>query len=387
MNKATFTILLFSISLSNLLGQTNSINVPQNIRLPKDSITSDKLIRSFQNFLDLKEKPNHENTLISSQNFIETSALLDELKGIEKSFKYKDDNFYKCYINNVIQLNNSNYLIQFHYSGVHKNQPLLRANYTIVAQETDDQFYFYSPLQQNTSSWKAKTIENYTFYFKDHFDLSKATAYTAKIAEYDSILHIPKQATKLYCAENFNEVLKLIGIDFKLDYNGYSYNTLQANENGNSLIVDGILASNYKNFDPHDLWHSRVRKILPSNKIYKPVDEGCAFIYGGSWGYTWEEILHKFKVFITSNPKSDWLELYNNGKNFGDEKNKALRVDYMLNALLIQKINKDQGFSTVLKLLSCGKTNEEYFPLLETVTGITKSNFNRKISKLISQIK
>ncbi|MBG6129933.1 hypothetical protein IWQ47_001984 [Aquimarina sp. EL_43] len=385
--KTILISILSIVSLYTLKAQTSSVQILQTARLPKDTTITKTLIDSFDGFLSLKEKPNNQNTFVLPQNLLATSALLDELKGIEKSNKFKDDNFYKCYVNNILKLNDTEYLIQFYYMGTYQNEPILRANYSILAQKRNYQFYFYSPLHQNTVSWQTKTIGNNTFYFKNNFEISKAIAYTSKIAEYDSILNIPKQSTKLYCAENFNEVLRLVGVDFKVDYNGYSHNTLISNDNTTNLIIDGILASNSEGFDPHDLWHSRVRKILPAKKIYKPVDEGCAFLFGGSWGYSWEEILQKFKRFIALNPDADWITLYNEGKNYGDETNKALRVDYTLNALLVKKINAEKGFSPILKLLSCGKKNEDYFPVLEEVTGITKNNFNQNIAKLIKQIK
>ncbi|PKV52769.1 hypothetical protein ATE84_4896 [Aquimarina sp. MAR_2010_214] len=387
MNKTTITLLLYTIFLCNLNGQTSSVLVPKNTRLPKDSIITNTLIKSLGGFLNLKEGLNRENTFVLPQNLLETSILLDEIKNIEKSTKFKNEKFYKCYLNNIIKINETEYLIQFYYLGLHKTEPILRANYSIMAQERDGQFYFYSPLKRNTVSWQTKKIKNTTFYFKNDFELPKAIAYTSKIAEYDNILNIPEQPMEFYCAENFNEVMKLIGVDFKLDYNGYSHNSIEAYENGNSLIINGVIASNYRDFDPHDLWHSRVRKILPANKIYKPVDEGCAFLYGGSWGYSWEEILQKFKRFVLSNPDANWLTLYNENKNYGNEKNKALRVDYTLNALLVKELYKEKDFSVILKLLSCGKKNEDYFRVLKEVTGITKSSFNNYMSTLIKQIK
>ena len=44
--------------------------------------------------------------------------------------------------------------------------------------------------------------------------------------------------------------------------------------------------------------------------INRPVDEGCAYLYGGSWGYTWEEVLTRFKNYLAANPNADWLTLY-----------------------------------------------------------------------------
>ncbi|WP_103864455.1 hypothetical protein [Aquimarina sp. I32.4] len=374
------------ISFCNLQAQDKPVLLSENIWLPKDSITTQVLIKSFNEFIYSKNNPATQNEYVLPKYILETSVLLDELKDIEKSTKYKSDTFYTCYIHNILKLTSTEYLIQFYYIGQDQNTPILRANYNILAQKKQGRFYFYSPLKQNTISWQTKTIDHTIVFYKKDFEFSKVEAYLAKVNEYDKILGVPKQPTQLYCAENFNEALKLIGVDYKSDYNGYSYNTLVTKIDDTSLIIDGILASDYENFDPHDLWHSRLRNILPRKKTYKPVDEGCAFLFGGSWGYSWDEILNKFKRFIIATPNTDWLSLYNEGKNYGDETGKALRVDYTINALLVKKIKKEQGFSEVFKLLSCGKRDEDYFPVLEEVTGITKDSFNHDISKLIQEI-
>jgi len=85
-----------------------------------------------------------------------------------------------------------------------------------------------------------------------------------------------------------------------------------------------------------------------------PVDEGCAYLYGGSWGYTWDEVVIRFKKYVAANPNADWLSLYMDVTNFeGGEK--PLKVAYVLNALIARKIEKEKGFAPVMELLGCGK--------------------------------
>jgi len=128
--------------------------------------------------------------------------------------------------------------------------------------------------------------------------------------------------------------------------------------------------------------------VLSVSIINRPVDEGSAYLYGGSWGMTWKEILTKFKPFVATNPSADWLSLYNESKNFSDNPKYPLNVDFIINALLIEKIENEKGFSAVIELLSCGKKekgNENYFKALERITGITKDTFNNQISTIISK--
>jgi hypothetical protein len=80
------------------------------------------------------------------------------------------------------------------------------------------------------------------------------------------------------------------------------------------------------------------------------------------------------------------LTLYNESKNFDEKSRYPLNVDFVINALLVQKIEKEKGFSYVIELLSCGKKqsgNENYFSALERITGITKADFNSSVWALI----
>jgi hypothetical protein len=111
----TFT-LVFAAFFAN--AQTNSLRLNQNIVLPKDSIESKNLATSLNEFLLSAQKPNVENKFVFDSEKIETFIQLDEVNGIEKSGKYKDDFFYKPYLTNVVLLKDNNYLVQVSYIGI-----------------------------------------------------------------------------------------------------------------------------------------------------------------------------------------------------------------------------------------------------------------------------
>ena len=155
------------------------------------------------------------------------------------------------------------------------------------------------------------------------------------------------------------------------------------------LILFGNNNANFNEFDPHDLFHDRLSLVIPRSKVNKPVDEGCAYLYGGSWGFTWKEIYKSFKEQIASNKKTNWKEIKETPVTFktGNFTNQA---DYIVNALLIKKIEKEKGFTGVWELLNVGpfeKGNEKYYQTLEKLTGITKANYNDKIWELINNEK
>jgi len=371
--------------------QTNFLRYT-GLHLPKDSVAVAGLTDALDDFLGQKEKPNHENTRILPEDLLTTSILVDELKGIERSAQFKDSSFYKCYLMNAVPLGKGDFLVQLSYMttiylGSKANIPFLRASFRLIARQTDKGFYFSSPLKSNAAGWNTKTIHNYTFYYKNSLDIAQANAYVATTMRYDQKLGAPTEPRKCYYCAHFPEALQMIGVDYKLDYNGYASISLSARERDTSLVV-GCYNGTGELFDPHDLWHARLRKVVSPALINKPVDEGCAFLYGGSWGLSWSQIYQLFMKQIASRRDADWLGFYEKDEDFNNDASKPLMASYMINALIIRQLEKDKGFGAVKTLLSCGqyeKTNDAYFKTLEQLTGINRTNFNERVGKLIRE--
>lgn len=366
--------------------QIKTVIVGDNILLPRDTTVKQELLTSLNGFLAQTDKPNKENSFVRSEDLLATSALLDEMKDLSMSNKYKDSNFYRPYLTNATRLNDSSFLIQLSYIGVHENNAALRASFTLLATKKEHRFYFNSPLQQNTIAWKMQQINNVKLHYKNSFNEAKANDFFIMVARYDKKLNAPEIPTDFYCADDFHEVLQLIGVDYKSDYNGYAHNSETAEENNQHLNINGVFTSEFLNADPHDTWHERLHKVLSPTIINRPVDEGTAYLYGGSWGLSWQEILNKFKTYAQENPNADWLGLYNESKNFDPKGKYPLNVDFAINALVAQKIEQEHGFPAVIELLSCGKKekdNANYFKALEKISGISKQHFNEQIWALI----
>jgi hypothetical protein len=99
--------------------------------------------------------------------------------------------------------------------------------------------------------------------------------------------------------------------------------------------------------------------------------------------------LAKFKKYAADHPDADWLNLYITTANYEDG-DKPMKVAYALNALIVQKIEREQGFGKVMELLGCGprqKGDDNYFAALKKITGIDKDNFNAKMRELINDSK
>jgi hypothetical protein len=382
----TTTLLLATLCANS---QTNSLKLNTNIILPKDSIVSKTLTNSLNDFLISAQKPNEENKFVFDNEKMETFIQLDEINGIEKSGKYKDEFFYKPYLTNIVLQKDNNYLIQVSYIGIAENTAFLRANFEFIAHKTNNSFKFSSPLLQNTKNWKVEKVGNNIFHYQNSINKKKLKEFNKYTSTFDLKLQSINKITDYYCCENIIEMQKLIGVDYKSDYNGRTESVWSSSFGDKKLIVFGNNNSTFNEFDPHDLFHDRLSLVIPRSKVNKPVDEGCAYLYGGSWGFTWKEIFKAFIEQIASNKNTNWVEIKETPISFktGYYPNQA---DYIVNALLVKKIEKEKGFAGVWELLNVGsfeKGNEKYYQTLEKLTGITKANYNDKIWELINNEK
>lgn len=384
--KNLFTILFVLFSFSSF-AQNNPLQISKVIAMPKDSIESKKLILSLNNLLTAKEKSNEENTFVWKNENVETYILLDEMNGVEKSGKNKDAFFFKPYLTNIVKLNDLEYYIQLSYIGINENVPMLRASFELIAHKENDDFKFSSTLIRNTSSWKTMKVNNCIFHYKTTINTATAKNYGKAVAAFDKKLNTKNQQTDIYFSQDLPELLKIIGAEYKLDYNSRSTSTFSSKSDNRLLIVKGDNDTKFDNFDLHDLWHERLKNVVSSKIINKPVDEGCAYLYGGSWGISWKTIFKTFKEKVANDKQKNWLENYGKFDNFGETKETHLMAEYVINALIVQKIEKEKGFASVLEFVSCGKYNKEndnYFQSLEKLTGINKANFNQSVWELIN---
>ncbi len=384
-----YFILIVVLCTSFVLRSQSELIVNPGIKLVKDSIESKKLLEALNAFLNKAQRPNEENDLVLESEKAETYVLLDEVNGIQKSMKYQDSVFYKPYLTNVVRLSDKEYFIQVYYAGISETGSLLRAGFDFIAHKINGSFLFSSPLKENTKNWKVETAGDQSFYYENSLNKIKAAEYTRLVAEFDNKLKSAAKFTKMYCFQNLIHLQRMLGVTYKSDYNGSASGIWTASAGNDQIILLGNDNASFDHFDPHDLWHDRLTRVVKRSLVNKSVDEGCAYLYGGSWGLSWKEIFNAFKSQIASDRKTDWLAIKDNPVYFqtNEFKNNA---DNIVNALLVKKIEKENGFDAVWKLLNNSqqeKGNQKYFDTLEKITGITKENYNSQIWQLIDKEK
>lgn len=388
MNIKTTAIIIFSAISLFTNAQTNII-IDKFFKMPKDSIVGAQLISDLNNFLTLAQGENENNTYVYQAEKIETYTLLDEFKNIQKSGRFKNKYFYKPYLNNITEIDSSTFLLKFSHIGVSDSIPYLRAVFNLIAHRNNDTFLFSSPLKNNTKNWKTKDIGNLIVHYKNEINSNKVAEFIATQKQYDSLLEIDNGKYDIYCCSSANEVQNITGIDFKLDYNARTKLSFNYSEKQITLMVTTVFGEHFDSFDPHDLFHWRAVKAIPRETYNHYMVCACAYVYGGSWGISWDEIKSIFKTKMLNDTKKDWLKLYLERFNFGESREKHLLVTQFINALIIEKSQKEKGFSIVIELLNSGsfrRNKKEFFDNLNKITGINEDNFNKKVEELFNEL-
>ena len=196
--------------------------IPQGIRLPKDSAVRAGLIGSLRGWLELRDKPDSLNGYVSRAELPETSVFMDELRSIGQSNRRDSVSSCRCYLGNVVSLDSMRCLVQLNYMGVRKDTPLLRACCTVLARREGDKWIVSSVLERSTAEWKTRAIGNCVFHYKTDLNVKKAGEFVKRMASYDKRLGVTDSKFDFYCCDDWLEATKLMGEDYRLDYNGYA---------------------------------------------------------------------------------------------------------------------------------------------------------------------
>lgn len=383
--KSLYTSLFIVIYLS-VNAQTNTIKINPNIVIPSDSLKSKALLFSVNAFLSSAQE-NNKNKWILTTESIETQILIDEIQYIQKSKEFENDSFFKAYITNIIPLEKNNYKVKISYIGVNKKSVILRANFELIAHKINDVFLISSPLKRNTQHWKTKKIQNHIFHYPYTLDENMIQKFVYNVVLYDEKLKNNIGEKHYYMCKNETNPLELFGVEYKSDYNGDELITRYTSQlNRKSLWV----ANEFRiyNYNFHDLWHNRLSQLISRSEVHRRVDCHIATLYGGIWGLSWDELFPLFKEKFVVGTNVDWLEHKKNKSHFLTTEHKRKNyTDDFIGALIVRKIEKEKGFDGVWELLMTKRTKkeEEYFTTLEKLTGITKKNYNKEVSKLIEK--
>jgi hypothetical protein len=389
MKHITYLILSLSLLFVTLIAnaQTSRLTVNPEVKLPKDSVESVQLVSALGDFLDAIQQGNMEKWILPAEK-LETELLIDEMKGMDKN----DSMSFKPYLINAEPLADKEaYSVQVSYMGIRGDTPVLRAIFELIAHKTEDGFRFSSPLFGNTKGWLRKDIDYLTFYYQDTIAEIPIKQTADAIIEYDKKVNNYQPTTMYFCddCDGVASMLRLVGVNYLLQANGLSWNSISFVVADREVTIYTRSVSRQLEVDTHDLFHWRANNVIPRETRNHYMICGYATLYAAMWGYNWDKIRKTFKARMTYDKKTDWLKLYFDRYDFGERPEHPLQITPVINALIIQKIEKEQGFPAVMELFASGnmyKDRENFFRILEKITGINEKNFNKEVGKLVQNM-
>ncbi|HRI01129.1 MAG TPA: hypothetical protein PK006_08760 [Saprospiraceae bacterium] len=364
----TFIICLFWATQT--FSQNSKLTILPQIKLPNDSVVSSKLLRSLHQFLNDKNDNLKYSSVIDSNHYKRYADFFDLFKNVEKSKRYNDDNFFKCYLKNIVLQPDNSYQIDLSYFGLTKSNEIVhRLDISMLAKETQNNFFFYCPFERNTKYWKSSKVGNITFYYKG--DLNKSVAldfdkYNTSIAKK---LKLDPIQFDFYNCKDIQEVYGVMGIDYDISRNGEVRSG--SFDIKNQLFIAGTNTDQYK----HDLTHGYFSLKFADSIRNWTAEEGYNIYTTDYWGESSENIFNYLRSFIKQNPNTSLYEAFQ--KNI-DLKH-PIPIKYPLSALLIRRVEREFGFEKVLELVSSGESDDNYFKILYKLIGLTKDNFDEII--------
>ena len=381
------TAMYFMYTLSH--AQNMSFKIQENVRLPKDSVQSKKVLKAFDEFLIGLNISNENTPHVPDSLKAESFVLLDEIRGCGRNEQQNIDKYYSPSVISIVALNPNQYVLQFQYAAANENNCQLRAIFEVMITVNGEDVLIYSPLKFLTRNFLVEDKNDIKFVYAKSLNAKQTGFYRRYTREFDKKLGIVGLQTDVYCFDNLGEMERACGVLFKSDYNGIRGSEWTANAGKRRIALFANRNAEFNSFDPHDLFHERIGIVKARKLLYRPADEGCAYLYGGSWGFSWKQILTEFIKMQNENKQIDWMEVKEKPMYFksGEFKNQA---DYIVNALIIEKLEKEKGFTAVWELLNCGPAqagHENFYAALQRLLGIEKKDYNAFVEKLIADAK
>ncbi len=391
MKKAVLSLFvqcILILSIGTVTYAFEPIRVASSVRIPMDSSQRVEFVEALSRFTyesqrGLQHLHNYDTTVWQNR------MLIDELSDLSASNVLKDPQFYKAQLVSMVELADSSYRLQIAYIGVHDSTAVLRALVRLRARvKTGQSTYFSADTKFENAAWSHVQCAHICFHSSEPLRQEAALNYTRNIRIYDSLLQADILPTDLYCFETLSDVLSAIGIEYNSDLSGRLRGTSNCVYAGHEYVLSSSGGAAFAPIDPHDLWHARLRRVENMKLVNKAVDEGCAFLLGGSWGLSWESIRNSFRTWRSSRPEINWHDEYVKGTNIAPKGSYPLQVDYMINAYVVREVERRKGFGAVRDLLRCGLRqmgDANYFSALERITGVKESEFHQWIDKLLNE--
>ncbi|PHS08248.1 MAG: hypothetical protein COA88_07130 [Kordia sp.] len=351
------------------------------------NIVKERILISLDLLINQISKGELNSDLITDENSGLTMSTLEnfqeyELRKDSVRLKVKDKQ-----VINLYPVSDNRYSLTIAYASSRTDEtPVILYILNLIAADSNGKITFSTPINYLTRYWKTTTIGKITYHYRGEINKDRAELFAKKNILIANKLGVNPEKLHFYMCDNRQEILKLQGIEYSIRYNGKTRDGYG--------VDSGTIFSVMNNEDfSHDMFHYYSGKINERKNRNWITEEGIAYSWGNAY-YTDEDremITHKRLVnelnkYLTNNPKETILELFKENTKIFNHIAPEISVRSTISGLIANEIEKVKGMEGVQELINCGRKDKlkNYMDVIKDLVGITESNFNRKVLKLIN---
>ncbi len=376
--KITKLFFLFLIFYSTrLLGQSDTTFYVDYLAYEsiKDKSVQHNLEKSLKGFLLAKNGGSRNNPYIDPAYLNVDSEPFIWFLNMEQKLP-NGENFYKPTLLTALPIGEQEYIIKLAYMGISKHTPpipFLRMIVTLIAKKSGDRYFFYNSINHNTKEWNSKQVGTIKYLYPGNFNLKNARKMNEFNSGFAKKFGVKEIQVTYYKCENLEQLFKMMGYDYI--ENMYYAETGGLAQSWNNTIFAGNNSEKYE----HELIHFYMSRLFPN--IGKIVNEGYATYLGGSGGKTLSELVPLAKTYIINNPNGNLADI---GTDFTIRVEGGTLITYILSAVICSDIENRFGLAGLKRFFS-PNNNEDYFSILQKVSGVDRAGYSNYIKELLDR--
>ncbi len=300
---------------------------------------------------------------------------------IDLSRLTRQDRHFQCSTIGIVPVEKDFYLLKTIFTEKEEEMVDIKYIISVYAKRIDGNFQFFSSTHYSKETCMNKQFGkiNYIIHPDHSFQKVQAEKMESFNKEMAELFKNEVLAFDYVVANDTRDLSEMMGVNlFSYSYQPVASGGMADNYNRT------IFAGNNSAYYPHEVVH--LYTYAKFNGQYHPwVDEGIAALLGGSTGYDIEWHWEKLRRFIKANPDYELKDLsaletnIPNGEFMSDFR-------YAIGALICQKIIDKKGMDGIFEALQFGKTEENYFEMLEHMLGVNKDSFETFVKSEISKL-
>lgn len=248
-----------------------------------------------------------------------------------------------------------------------KNKMAVLATINVYVKNDGGRYKFYNALTVNANKLLKKKVGDITYYYAMdyHFDNAEAVKLKSFIDKFKKKYNFTSREIDYYIGKDFDEVLKYVGFDTYLSMgrkvpSGFS-------DVENKLVLSGGMGENFK----HELIHQYINPLYDKTSSEVFIEGYATLVSDEHLGKPLKWQIKRVNDYLVSHPElnlNNLLEFY--------ELDQYTNPMYIYGAILCDMAMKKGGVKLLEKLFYAGKTEKDFYCVLEDVFSVKQKEMN-----------